>query len=152
MKDRRTIGRYDIERVLGKGGMGIVWLAQDPSLSRQVALKHLREDLVLTPEQRDDLFARMRIEARAAAHLTHPNVVTLHDVGEDEALGPWLVFEYVEGPSLRDELKHGPFQRSTRAGCTRCCGCACVRARSKRPSSRREAGERARITNRHETR
>lgn len=111
MKDRRTIGRYDIERVLGKGGMGIVWLAQDPSLSRQVALKHLREDLVLTPEQREDLFARMRIEARAAAHLTHPNVVTLHDVGEDEALGPWLVFEYVEGPSLRDELKHGPFPK-----------------------------------------
>ena len=111
MKDRRTIGRYDLERILGKGGMGIVWLAQDPSLARQVALKHLREDLVLTPDQREDLFARMRVEARAAAHLTHPNVVTLHDFGEDDTLGPWLVFEYVEGPSLRDELKHGPFRK-----------------------------------------
>lgn len=108
MTERRTIGRYDLERILGKGGMGVVWLAKDSSLDRRVALKHLREDLVLTPDQRADLFARMRVEARAAAHLTHPNVVTLHDFGEDDALGPWLVFEFVEGPSLRDELKRGP--------------------------------------------
>jgi eukaryotic-like serine/threonine-protein kinase len=108
MTERRTMGRYDLERVLGKGGMGVVWLAKDPVLDRPVALKHLREDLVLTPDQRGDLFARMRVEARAAAHLTHPNVVTLHDFGEDDALGPWLVFEFVEGPSLRDELKRGP--------------------------------------------
>lgn len=108
MTERRTIGRYDLERILGKGGMGVVWLARDPALERAVALKHLREDLVLTPDQRADLFARMRIEARAAAHLTHPNVVTLHDFGEDPHLGPWLVFEFVEGPSLRDELKRGP--------------------------------------------
>ena len=109
---RQNVGRYDLERVLGKGGMGVVWLAHDPSLGRKVALKYLREDLVLTEGQREDLFGRMRIEARAAAHFTHPNIVTLHDFGEDEAIGPWLVFEYVEGPSLRDELKAGPFSKA----------------------------------------
>ena len=108
MTERSTVGRYDLDRILGKGGMGVVWLARDPSLDRPVALKHLREDLVLTPDQRQDLFARMRVEARAAANLTHPNVVTLHDFGEDDELGPWLVFEFVEGPSLRDELRRGP--------------------------------------------
>jgi serine/threonine-protein kinase len=112
MTERRAVGRYDLDRILGKGGMGVVWLARDPSLDRPVALKHLREDLVLTPDQRADLFARMRVEARAAANLTHPNVVTLHDFGEDDAIGPWLVFEYVEGPSLRDELKRGPLPRA----------------------------------------
>jgi serine/threonine protein kinase len=112
MTERRTIGRYDLDRILGKGGMGVVWLARDPSLARPVALKHLREDLMLTPDQREDLFARMRVEARAAANLTHPNVVTLHDFGEDAELGPWLVFEFVEGPSLRDELKRGPLPRA----------------------------------------
>jgi serine/threonine protein kinase len=112
MTERRTVGRYDLDRILGKGGMGVVWLARDPSLDRPVALKHLREDLVLTPDQRQDLFARMRVEARAAANLTHPNVVTLHDFGEDDELGPWLVFEFVEGPSLRDELRRGPMPRA----------------------------------------
>lgn len=119
MTDRRTIGRYDLERILGKGGMGVVWLAKDKALERPVALKHLREDLVLTPDQRADLFARMRVEARAAAHLTHPNVVTLHDFGEDDVLGPWLVFEFVEGPSLRDQLKRGPLPTARLVQATR---------------------------------
>lgn len=105
------IGRYDVVRELGQGGMGRVLLAEDTVLGRKVAVKLLREDLGLAPEHREALFARMRHEARAAALINHPNVVTLHDMGEDEALGLFLVFEYVDGPTLRERLGAGPLRR-----------------------------------------
>src|SRR4051812_38091070 len=97
------IGRYEIVRLLGQGGMGRVFLARDSVLGRSVALKVLRDDLGLPPESRDALFARLRQEARAAAALEHPHMVTLHDMGEETAAGLFLVFEYVEGPTLRDQ-------------------------------------------------
>jgi serine/threonine-protein kinase len=103
-----TIGRYRIERLLGQGGMGRVLLAEDQVLGRKVAVKLLRDDLALSPEIKDELFARMRVEARAAAAVSHPNLVTLYDMGEDRALGVYLVFEYVDGPSLRDKIALGP--------------------------------------------
>jgi serine/threonine-protein kinase len=103
-----TIGRYRIERQLGQGGMGRVLLAEDQVLGRKVAVKVLRDDLALPPEVKDELFARMRVEARAAAAVAHPNLVTLHDMGEDPALGVYLVFELVDGPSLRDRIGQGP--------------------------------------------
>ena len=110
----RTIGRYEVERLLGQGGMGRVWLARDTVLGRRVAIKVLRDDLALPPTVRDELITRMRHEAQAAAAVSHPNIVTLHDMGEDDALGLFLVFEYVAGPradgpeSLRDRLRDGP--------------------------------------------
>jgi serine/threonine-protein kinase len=109
-----TIGRYQVERLLGQGGMGVVWLARDTVLGRRVAVKTLRDDLALPPRVREELIERMRHEARAAAAVSHPNIVTLHDMGEDDAVGLYLVFEYVPGPngdgpeSLRDRLKRGP--------------------------------------------
>jgi serine/threonine-protein kinase len=103
-----SIGRYEIERLLGRGAMGRVLLARDPVLSRQVAVKLLRDDLRLEPEQLRGLFDRMRQEARASARVTHPNIVGLYDMGEDEQLGLFLVFEYAEGITLKDRLKRGP--------------------------------------------
>jgi serine/threonine-protein kinase len=119
----QKIGRYAVERLLGQGGMGRVWLARDTVLGRRVAIKVLRDDLALPPSVRDELLVRMGHEARAAAAVSHPNIVTLYDMGEDDILGLFLVFEYVttrdgkvaneapdasEAPlSLRDRLKRG---------------------------------------------
>jgi len=102
-----SIGRYAIERLLGRGAMGRVLLARDPVLSRHVAVKLLRDDLRLDPEQLRGLFERMRQEARASARVSHPNIVALHDMGEDEQLGLYLVFEYAEGLTLKERLKRG---------------------------------------------
>ena len=103
-----AIGRYDVVRLLGQGGMGRVLLARDSVLGRLVAIKILRDDLGIPPEVKDALVVRMRQEARAAATLSHPHMVTLHDMGEDDGVGLFLVFEYVDGPTLRDRLQEGP--------------------------------------------
>src|SRR6185369_12353529 len=84
--------------------MGRVLLAHDPVLDRDVAVKHLRDDLKIPREVRSGLVKRMRHEARAAARVAHPNLVVLHDMGEDPTLGLYLVFEYVEGPTLKQRL------------------------------------------------
>jgi serine/threonine protein kinase len=104
----RRLGRYEILEQLGQGGMGRVFLAKDSILGRQVAIKVLRDDLGLPPEERAHLYERMRIEARAVAAVNHPNVVVLHDMGDDADVGLYLVFEYVIGESLRDHITHGP--------------------------------------------
>src|SRR5208282_1187056 len=98
------IGRYEVVRLIGEGGMGRVFLARDPVLGREVAVKVLRDDLALSPEVKAELATRMRSEARAASIVRHPNLVTLHDMGDDDALGVFLVFEYVEGPTMRERL------------------------------------------------
>ena len=111
----KTIGRYEVERMLGQGGMGRVWLARDTVLGRRVAVKVLRSDLALPPRVKDELLERMEHEARAAAAVSHPNIVTLHDMGEDPKVGLFLVFEYVtdgsndvaEKRSLRERLAKG---------------------------------------------
>ena len=99
-----TIGRYRVVRLVGEGAMGRVLLAHDPVLDREVAIKHLRADLAIPDEVRRGLVKRMRHEARAAARVMHPNLVTLHDMGEDERVGLYLVFEYVEGPTLKERV------------------------------------------------
>jgi serine/threonine-protein kinase len=101
------IGRYRIERLLGRGAMGRVLLAHDPVLDRSVAIKLLRDDLKIPPEQHDALLHRMRQEARASARVSHPNIVALHDMGEDPSLGLCLVFEYAEGLTLKERLVRG---------------------------------------------
>jgi serine/threonine protein kinase len=104
----KTIGRYEVVRLLGEGGMGRVFLARDPVLGRDVAIKVLRDDLGLPPEVKSQLVSRMRNEARAAATVRHPNLVTLHDMGENDDVGLFLVFEYVQGPTMRERIAtHG---------------------------------------------
>jgi serine/threonine protein kinase len=100
--DPARIGRYEVVRLLGEGAMGRVFLARDPVLARQVAIKILRKDLGMDAGAEAQLIERMRTEARAAATVRHPNLVTLHDMGDDAELGVFLVFEYVEGPTLRE--------------------------------------------------
>ncbi len=97
------IGRYRVIRLLGEGAMGRVHLALDPELQREVAVKVLREG-----EARELFFARFRNEMRAAARFHHANVVMVHDAGEDPAMGPFVVYEFVAGPSLRAQLDAGP--------------------------------------------
>jgi serine/threonine-protein kinase len=102
----QQIGRYRIERLLGSGSMGNVYLAHDADLDRPVAIKTLR-DLALDTETREVFLSRFRNEARAAARLQHPNIVQIFDVGDDPTVGPYLVFEYVHGHTLKQELKKG---------------------------------------------
>ncbi len=102
------IGRYQPLRLLGRGAMGRVLLAHDPVVDRHVAIKLLRDDLVIPPEQKDALIDRMRQEARASARVSHPNIVALYDMGEDPELGLYLVFEYAEGSTLEQRITRGP--------------------------------------------
>jgi serine/threonine protein kinase len=95
--------------------MGRVLLCHDPVLDRAVAVKHLRADLVIPPEHVAPLIERMRQEARASARVSHPNLVALHDMGEDPHLGLFLVFEYVDGPTLKDGLERGPLDKQAAA-------------------------------------
>jgi serine/threonine-protein kinase len=123
------IGRYEVERLLGQGGMGRVLLARDTVLGRQVALKVLRDDLGLPAELRTQLVERLRQEARAAAALSHPGMVTLHDMGEDEAVGLYLVFERIVGLTLRERIaSDGPLPPEEVAELARTLGAALTHA------------------------
>jgi serine/threonine protein kinase len=99
----QSIHHYQILRLLGAGGMGEVWLAKDTRLGRYVALKLLPNRLAADGA----LSRRLTHEARAASALNHPNILTVHDIGEHEGR-PYVVSEYVEGISLREKLRRGP--------------------------------------------
>ena len=92
-----TIGRFRIERELGRGAQGTVFLAEDPHLQRQVAVKTLRLDRFST--RRPEMVRLMLDEARIVGKLQHPNIVALFDAGETDGT-PYLVFEYVDGEPL----------------------------------------------------
>ena len=98
------IGRYEIDRLLGAGAMGYVFLGRDPELDRPVAIKTVR-DLKMAEDALSTFLERFRNEARAAARLHHPNIVQVYDVGEEPEVGPYLVFEYVAGSTLKQILK-----------------------------------------------
>jgi serine/threonine-protein kinase len=92
-------GRYRLEAKLGSGGMSTVYLARDETLDRPVAVKVMHREM---SEQADQL-ERFRQEARAVAKLSHPNVVSVIDAGEDGG-HPYIVFEYVEGETLKQRI------------------------------------------------
>lgn len=100
----QQIGRYRIDRLLGSGSMGNVYLGHDADLDRPVAIKTLR-DLALDDETRKVFLGRFQNEARAAARLQHPNIVQIFDVGDDPLVGPYLVFEFVDGHTLKQALR-----------------------------------------------
>jgi hypothetical protein len=101
----RTISHYRILSSLGSGGMGVVYLAEDERLGRQVALKFLPADLAESRHALD----RFRVEARAASSLSHPGICAIHDVGEDST-SPYIVMEALKGESLRDRISRGPLK------------------------------------------
>ncbi|HEX6900336.1 MAG TPA: protein kinase [Thermoanaerobaculia bacterium] len=105
------VGRYRIERFLGAGAMGEVYLAEDPQIDRKLAIKTVR--LVGRPAEIDERKKRLLREARAAGRLLHPNIVTLFDAGEAEGL-LFLAFEFVEGTDLAARLEAGQPRLSLR--------------------------------------
>lgn len=105
------IGRYQVQALLGHGGMGNVYLAEDPRLKRQLAIKTVRnrED-----DDQDKTLERFSREAEISAQLCHPNIITIYDVGEDPEVGVFLAMEYVKGRSLAAHIRdHRPGYESS---------------------------------------
>jgi TolB-like protein/tetratricopeptide (TPR) repeat protein len=107
MSQPAAIGRYTVLSPLGQGGMGRVFLAEDPLLRRQVAIKLLPDEYRADPGRRE----RLLQEARAASSLNHPNIVTIHDLGESEA-GMFVAMEHIQGETLQlwARRRHDPVE------------------------------------------
>jgi class 3 adenylate cyclase/tetratricopeptide (TPR) repeat protein len=115
---RTTLGSYNVLEKLGSGGMGTIYLAKDARLGRRVALKILPAHFA-----RDEEFVRrFELEARAASSLNHPNIITVHEIGEAEGRR-FIVTELVEGRTLREAMAEGPMPvREALAVCAQVAG------------------------------
>src|SRR5690242_9637424 len=113
----QTLGRYKIERVLGKGAMGVVYEALDPKLHRKVAIKTILISQ-LDEETAKDFSMRFEREAHAVARLNHPNIVQVYDFGEEGGVA-YLVMEFIRGNELRTALATGQNRVFDRAECVR---------------------------------
>jgi serine/threonine-protein kinase len=108
----QQLGKYQVRRKIGEGGMGVVYEGFDPSIARRVALKAIKQEYVVGPDA-DEFLERLQREAQAAGSLNHPNVVALYDYCEDLALDsddklvqtPFIVMEYIEGRELASRFK-----------------------------------------------
>ena len=102
------LGRYEVVRELGKGAMGIVYLAKDPLIGRLVALKTIRASAQADDDETKEFQQRFIREAQAAGILNHPSIVTVHDIGMDEPTNTsFIAMEYVEGQNLKEVLAQG---------------------------------------------
>ncbi|HSM58644.1 MAG TPA: serine/threonine-protein kinase [Candidatus Sulfomarinibacteraceae bacterium] len=108
---QRTIGRYEVKSELGRGGMATVFLANDPLIGRDVAVKVLPREFLHDPSFR----GRFEREARTIAMLEHPAIVPIYDFGEQDGQ-PYLVMRYMKGGTLGDRLREGPLDGSEAAG------------------------------------
>ena len=99
-------GRYEIIGELGRGSMGVVFKARDPVIGRLVAVKSIPETAGIPADKREEFVKRLRQEAMTAGRLSHPNIVTIFDVGETED-GPFIAMEYLDGVTLRDVISSG---------------------------------------------
>ncbi|MFN2442448.1 MAG: protein kinase [Thermoanaerobaculia bacterium] len=101
-----NLGRYEVVRELGKGAMGIVYLARDPLIGRMVALKTIRLSDSGDEDEVREFQQRFMREAQAAGILSHPSIVTVHDIGQDpEKSVSFIAMEYVEGPTLKEIIQ-----------------------------------------------
>src|SRR5262249_311899 len=99
---RDTIAHYKVLKSIGTGGMGEVYLAEDTSLGRKVALKLLSKEFT----RNEDRVRRFQQEARAASALNHPNILTIYEIGQADS-SHYIATEYVEGSTLRQRLNDG---------------------------------------------
>jgi len=100
----KSLGRYKVLETLGQGSMGTVYKGIDPAINRNVALKTIRLDFVSDPEEMNELKERLFREARAAGMLSHPNIVTIYDVGSENKL-QYIAMEYLEGQTLENMIR-----------------------------------------------
>ena len=117
----QKLGHFEIVEVIGRGGMGVVYLAHDTKLERSVAVKSMPAEL----QASSTAPARFQREAKLLASLNHPNIAVIHDIIEQEEGASYLVLEYVPGQTLAQRIAHkplklegGPFDRTAgRRGC-----------------------------------
>ena len=110
------LGRYEVVRELGKGAMGIVYLAKDPLIGRLVALKTIRPAAHADDDETKEFQQRFVREAQAAGILNHPSIVTVHDIGQDDAAGmSFIAMEYVEGRTSKKCWRRDARCRSSRS-------------------------------------
>ena len=102
--DRRKLGRYEIERVLGRGAMATVYLGRDPAINRKVAIKTLALAKEFDAAELQDARLQFRREAESAGRLNHPNIIAIYDTGEDDDVS-YLAMEYFEGVSLLEHAQ-----------------------------------------------
>jgi len=100
---RVIAGRYRLQAPIGRGAMGVVWRARDQLLDRDVAVKEVQIADTLTDQERAHAYQRTLREAKTAARLNHPAVVTVYDVAEDEGR-PWIVMQLINAQSLDQVL------------------------------------------------
>src|SRR5947207_9275339 len=102
----QTIGRYQVQASVGFGAMGAVYKAFDPLIKRTLAIKTIRLDIPKNSPQYKSFLERFYHEARISGTLSHPNIVTLFDIGEELGI-PFLAMEFVEGDTLSSIIEKG---------------------------------------------
>ena len=131
--------RYRIDKLLGEGGMGTVYLAEHTLMHKRVAIKVLHPEMTRLPE----VVSRFEREAMAAAHIEHPNVAAATDFGKLPDGAFFLVLEYVEGTSLREVIAEGPMETPrARAHRRQIASALGARARARHRAPRSQARER----------
>src|SRR6185437_9091256 len=102
--EKPMLGRYQVEKELGKGAMGVVYLGKDPKIGRVVAIKTMALSQEFEPDELDEVKQRFFREAETAGRLNHPNIVTIYDAGEEHDLA-YIAMEFLKGKDLVPQTK-----------------------------------------------